>query len=264
MRCCASPRARYVVEDDRRRLSREHYFKTAEQMAELFADLPEALANTIEIAKRCAFRPKGRKPILPRFVSRRAGASEEELLAARDRGAARARPRPGLEARLAASAAGAGLHARGLREAARLRARRHLQDEVPRLLPDRRRLHQVGQGQRHPGRAGPRLGRRLGRRLVAHHHRSRSAALRPAVRALPQSRARVDAGLRHRLLPGPPRRGDPLRAEASTAPTASRRSSRTASCRRAPCCATSAACCRCPTARSTSCASWCPTIRPIR
>ncbi len=28
--------------------------------------------------------------------------------------------------------------------------------------------------------------------------------LRPAVRALPQSRARLDAGLRHRLLPGPP------------------------------------------------------------
>ena len=34
------------------------------------------------------------------------------------------------------------------------------------------------------------------------HHRPRPAALGPAVRALPQSRARVDAGLRHRLLPG--------------------------------------------------------------
>ncbi len=71
---------RYVTEDNRRRLSREHFFKTAEQMAELFADLPEALANTIEIAKRCAFRPRGRKPILPRFVTAAPGASEEELL----------------------------------------------------------------------------------------------------------------------------------------------------------------------------------------
>ena len=62
----------YVVEDDRRRLSREHFFKTADQMAEVFADLPEALANTIEIAKRCAFRPKGRKPILPRYVKAKA------------------------------------------------------------------------------------------------------------------------------------------------------------------------------------------------
>ncbi len=37
-------------------------------MAVLFADLPEALASTVEIAKRCAFRPKTRKPILPRFA----------------------------------------------------------------------------------------------------------------------------------------------------------------------------------------------------
>ena len=70
----------YVTEDKRRRLSREHFFKTAEQMAELFADLPEALASTIEIAKRCAFRPQGRKPILPRFVAAAPGTSEEEQL----------------------------------------------------------------------------------------------------------------------------------------------------------------------------------------
>ncbi len=60
---------RYVVEDDRRRVTRAHDFKSADAMAEAFSDLPEALASTIEIAKRCAFRPKGRKPILPRFVA---------------------------------------------------------------------------------------------------------------------------------------------------------------------------------------------------
>ena len=65
--------------------------------------------------------------------------------------------------------------------------------------------------QRHPGRSGPRFGRRLAGRLGAGHHRPRPAALRPAVRALPQSRTRVDARLRHRLLHGPPRRGDRLR-----------------------------------------------------
>src|SRR5258708_22652211 len=37
-------------------------------MAVLFADLPEALASTIEIAERCSFRPVTRKPILPRFT----------------------------------------------------------------------------------------------------------------------------------------------------------------------------------------------------
>ena len=59
--------------------------------------------------------------------------------------------------------------------------------------------------QRRAGRARPRLGRGLARRLLAGHHRPRSAALRAAVRALPQSRAGVDARLRHRLLPGRPR-----------------------------------------------------------
>ena len=59
---------RYVVEDDRRRASPEHYFKSPDEMAALFADIPEALSNTVEIAIRCAFRPQGRKPILPRFV----------------------------------------------------------------------------------------------------------------------------------------------------------------------------------------------------
>jgi DNA polymerase III subunit alpha len=60
---------RYVVEDDRRRASPEHYLKSEEEMSSLFADLPEALANTVEIAIRCAFRPEGKKPILPRFVA---------------------------------------------------------------------------------------------------------------------------------------------------------------------------------------------------
>ncbi|MCC7252301.1 DNA polymerase III subunit alpha [Hyphomicrobium sp.] len=60
---------RMVTEDNRRRVSREHYFKSAEDMASLFADLPEALESTIEIAQRCAYRPLPRKPILPRFVS---------------------------------------------------------------------------------------------------------------------------------------------------------------------------------------------------
>ncbi|MEE8296834.1 MAG: DNA polymerase III subunit alpha, partial [Hyphomicrobium sp.] len=69
---------RYVVEDDRRRVTPEHTFKSAEQMAEVFSDLPEALENTIEIAKRCAFRPKGRKPILPRFIAGGDDVSETE------------------------------------------------------------------------------------------------------------------------------------------------------------------------------------------
>ncbi|MFY9877506.1 MAG: DNA polymerase III subunit alpha, partial [Rhodomicrobium sp.] len=59
---------RYVAEDDRRRLSPDHYLKPQREMAALFADLPEAIENTVEIAKRCAFRPQPRKPILPNFL----------------------------------------------------------------------------------------------------------------------------------------------------------------------------------------------------
>jgi DNA polymerase-3 subunit alpha len=69
---------RYVVEDNRRRASPEHYLKSEAEMAALFADLPEALANTIEIAMRCTARPEGRKPILPRFVKADDSLSEIE------------------------------------------------------------------------------------------------------------------------------------------------------------------------------------------
>ncbi|WP_181702872.1 DNA polymerase III subunit alpha [Chthonobacter albigriseus] len=59
---------RVIAEDDRRRLTPEHAFKSRAEMIQLFADLPEAVDNTVEIALRCAFRPKKRKPILPRFA----------------------------------------------------------------------------------------------------------------------------------------------------------------------------------------------------
>ncbi|MGB3283310.1 MAG: DNA polymerase III subunit alpha [Methylovirgula sp.] len=77
----------------RRQVSPEHRFKTRADMAAAFADLPEALANTVEIALRCAYRPLTRKPILPRFASA-GGAAEEAAELVRQAEA-------GLEARLA-------------------------------------------------------------------------------------------------------------------------------------------------------------------
>src|SRR5215216_6384272 len=70
---------RLVAETDRDQLTPDHRFKTRAEMAVLFADIPEALASTIEIAERCAFRPLTRKPILPRFtVGADANAQEAE------------------------------------------------------------------------------------------------------------------------------------------------------------------------------------------
>ncbi|MHA1527524.1 MAG: DNA polymerase III subunit alpha [Alphaproteobacteria bacterium] len=60
--------SRYVNESDRRQLTPEHYLKSGPEMVERFADLPEAIANTVEIARRCAFRPRTHDPILPRFA----------------------------------------------------------------------------------------------------------------------------------------------------------------------------------------------------
>ncbi len=53
---------------ERRRLTPQHYFKTRQEMLALFADLPEATDATVEIARRCAFRPRARDPIMPRFI----------------------------------------------------------------------------------------------------------------------------------------------------------------------------------------------------
>jgi DNA polymerase-3 subunit alpha len=68
---------RIIAETERRQLSTEHYFKSRSEMAALFADLPEALASTVEIAQRCAFRPRTRKPILPRFTAEDGSAVDE-------------------------------------------------------------------------------------------------------------------------------------------------------------------------------------------
>ena len=50
-----------------RRFTREQYFKSAAQMEALFADVPSAVANTLEIAKRCSLTLVLGKPQLPNF-----------------------------------------------------------------------------------------------------------------------------------------------------------------------------------------------------
>jgi DNA polymerase-3 subunit alpha len=83
---------RLIAETDRRQLTPQHYFKSRKEMAALFSDLPEAIANTVEIAQRCSYRPRTSKPILPRFTS---GDADEAV-------ELRKRARDGLERRIAA------------------------------------------------------------------------------------------------------------------------------------------------------------------
>ncbi|MBX6367519.1 MAG: DNA polymerase III subunit alpha [Rhodospirillales bacterium] len=80
-----------VGQRDRKRLTPGHCFKSAAEMRALFADLPEACDNTLVIARRCAYMPRPRKPILPPFPDAANGDEAGEL---------RARAAAGLEARL--------------------------------------------------------------------------------------------------------------------------------------------------------------------
>jgi DNA polymerase-3 subunit alpha len=73
----------------RRKLTQQHWFKSAAEMRLLFKDLPEAIDNTVEIARRCAYAVERHDPILPRFAE-----DEVEEL--------RRQAREGLDARLAA------------------------------------------------------------------------------------------------------------------------------------------------------------------
>ena len=76
---------RFLVDTDRRQLTPEHRFKTRSEMMALFADLPEATASTVEIAQRCAFRPRVQTPILPRFSVGEAGHAMDEAAELRSR-----------------------------------------------------------------------------------------------------------------------------------------------------------------------------------
>ncbi|MFV0360873.1 DNA polymerase III subunit alpha, partial [Tropicimonas sp.] len=86
---CIAEGAYVDQQEPRRRLTAQHYLKSPDEMAALFADLPEALSNTVEIARRCAVTAETRAPILPTFAENEV----EEL---------RRQARDGLARRLAA------------------------------------------------------------------------------------------------------------------------------------------------------------------
>jgi DNA polymerase-3 subunit alpha len=98
-----------VSNENRRRLSPAHGFKTRAEMTELFKDLPDALANSVEIAMRCSYRVATRKPILPSFgTDASVHLDEAEEL--------RRQAEEGLEARLRAHGTAPGLSEQDYRD----------------------------------------------------------------------------------------------------------------------------------------------------
>jgi DNA polymerase-3 subunit alpha len=63
----------------RRQVTPHHRFKSAEEMRDLFADLPEAADNTLVIAQRCGYMPMTLDPILPAFATGEGRDEADEL-----------------------------------------------------------------------------------------------------------------------------------------------------------------------------------------
>ena len=85
-----------IAEKNRKQFTKEHYFKSRKEMCQLFADIPEALENTVEIAKRCHVKLTTRDPILPSFASIE---SDPEQAVKAESDELRKQAREGLEAR---------------------------------------------------------------------------------------------------------------------------------------------------------------------
>ncbi|MBY0393848.1 MAG: DNA polymerase III subunit alpha, partial [Novosphingobium sp.] len=90
MLCIAS--STHVDSADRPRSSKEWWIKPAPMMEEIFADLPEALANTLVVAQRTAFKPPKRSPILPSLAGDKEG--EARMMAEDSRHGLVARMKP--------------------------------------------------------------------------------------------------------------------------------------------------------------------------
>ena len=108
----------------------EFYLRSSEEMAQAFAEWPEALASTLEIAERCDVEIELGKQLIPRFLPE----GEDERAYLRERvmdGPARPLRRP---------AAGGGRRADGDG------ARGHRPHGLQRLLPDRLGLRHLGEG----------------------------------------------------------------------------------------------------------------------
>jgi len=183
--------------------AKQFFLKTGEEMAEVFKDYPDALAQTMRIAERCDVRIPEGENFLPDFdvpIGYTVDSYFEKV--ARD-GFAHRLPR--------------------LKQLALEGALRHTideyerrltyeldmikNDEVPGVLPHRLGLHPACAREGIP--VGPGRGSAAGS-LVAYCMRITDVDpidLRPDLRALPEPGPHLAAGYRHRLLRAPPQRG---------------------------------------------------------
>lgn len=68
-----------IYDNDRQKSNPEFYFKSQQEMSDLFQDIPEAIENTAKIAQRCTYVLKKVKPLMPIFKTASGKSQEQEL-----------------------------------------------------------------------------------------------------------------------------------------------------------------------------------------
>jgi len=79
----------HIDQEDRRRLTPLHGFRSQKEMQEAFSDIPEAISNTVVIAQRCSFMPEEHAPILPAFPTLDNRSEAEQLRTESEEGLAK-------------------------------------------------------------------------------------------------------------------------------------------------------------------------------
>ncbi len=231
---------RDLDDPNRMRYTFQEYLKSPEEMAQLFPDHPEALATTLEIADKVEEYKLTHAPLMPNFppppefhmpfeelreslvkkiedqeeLARidachsveelDAWAEESKERSEADDGQTVLLPeRPDLQR--SPPALWRRIERRG-RETHPVRIEYDRMDGIPGLLPHRMGLYPRGSRNGRVGRTGPWFGSRIGCGLLSENYQHRSAEIRPAVRAFPESRAYLTAGCRCRFRRGRPRR----------------------------------------------------------
>ena len=152
----------------------QFYFKTAEEMAQVFRELPDALSRTVAIAERCNLKIQRVSNPFPEFKVPEGHTTDsyfEKVV------------REGFASRVAAArTAGEGKSsapsAVGIREPPLRRNRDDQEDALRGLLPDRLGFHSLRARAGRAGGAGARFGGGQPGELLAANHRRRSAAIR--------------------------------------------------------------------------------------
>ena len=70
----------FIDDKNRFKYNNQHYFKSQEELEQIYSDIPEALKNNYNFHLRFNFKPKKSKPILPSIASEESGSPEEELI----------------------------------------------------------------------------------------------------------------------------------------------------------------------------------------